>query len=851
MRIALFAAILVGLALALSPGAAHAQLDRRYAEEPTGGLALPAAPLAGEHDARVVATNPGALPLVRGTELALVLGLEDPDVATSAGQGFGAFMAMAGGGGLLPRFGLGLGFEWLRPSRSQLAPDPGEPFRFTLGLATALGRSAGFGFAWHHFSAEGPLSGLDTFDLGWSSRFGNHFAVGATLKDIATKPIANTPVQRRYELETMVRPLANDALEVALGGRLGETRLDFDGWTRVSGRITRGVYAHAAVETRALHTIIDDPIAGRMEDNGRDIRATLGLEISLGSTGATLLATGLRDDTGARHALGGQLVLRMSSVGQPSVLGRGDHIERVELKGTIGLRETTALVARFRSIARDPSAKALVVTFDGVGGGWATLQELRSELLAVRKAGKKVFSYMVSGTGRDYFIASAADKIYIDPAGGLRIVGLAGTTTYFRGLFDLVGVSPQFAKIAEYKSAPEQFTEKGPTEPAARMNNELFDSMWEQWVAQVAASRKLTRDELIALVDNGPYSAGDLANAADKAGKLVDGVAPPDKVSAMITKEIGAVLPVAGPPIERPDRWQRPGIAIVYVDGDITDGKSKSIPFLGQSLAGGETLVEAIAAARNDPRIGAIVLRIDSPGGSALASELVSREVFATRGVKPILCSMSDLAASGGYFIAAGCDLVYAEPMTITGSIGIFYGKFDLSGLAQKLGVTTDTYKRGKRADVESLFRPYTEEERTVLMDKLRYMYGRFLGAVAEGRGMKKEDVDAVGRGRVWTGTQAKAQRLVDRHGGLGDVLDEAKRRMGIAADTRVQLYELPKLPTSLLGTIGNLFGLHAEASLSVLDVPGVKTMVRSIPTSVLVDPSAAQARLPYELDWN
>jgi protease-4 len=206
-------------------------------------------------------------------------------------------------------------------------------------------------------------------------------------------------------------------------------------------------------------------------------------------------------------------------------------------------------------------------------------------------------------------------------------------------------------------------------------------------------------------------------------------VATPEKITELIARELGGALPIARPPAERPDRWQRPGIAVIYVDGDIIDGKSRKVPILGMQRAGGETLVAAIAAARASRRIGAIILRIDSPGGSALASELVSREVFATRGAKPILCSMGDVAASGGYFIAAGCDTIFAEPMTITGSIGIFYGKFELSGLLRKLGITTETHKRGQHADVESFVRPYTEEESALLLEKLSYMYGRFVGA--------------------------------------------------------------------------------------------------------------------------
>jgi protease-4 len=210
---------------------------------------------------------------------------------------------------------------------------------------------------------------------------------------------------------------------------------------------------------------------------------------------------------------------------------------------------------------------------------------------------------------------------------------------------------------------------------------------------------------------------------------------------------------------------------------------------------------------------------------------------------------MSDLAASGGYFVAAGCEVIFAEPMTITGSIGIFSGKFDISGLARKLGVTTDTYKRGKRADVESYFRAYSDEERSVLMDKLRYMYGRFVGAVSEGRSMKKDDVDAVGRGHVWTGAMARPIKLVDRFGGLADALDEAKLRMHLGKDTKISIYELPETPASLFGTVtGLLTEAHAP---SVLELPGLRDLVRAIPPGLVLAPGAAQARLPFDIIWS
>jgi protease-4 len=851
MKIAVSVVVIAGAGAVIAPvlagsAVAHAQsVDRRYAEEPTGGLELPTAPLAGELDGRIVVTNPGGLPLLRGPELALALDLQDGDVANSAGPGFGAYLATSGGGTFLPRYGIGLGLEWLRPSRAQLAPDPGEPFRFTLGFGLGLGASSGFGFSWHHFSDDGVLDGADTFDLGFSSRWGSYFAIGATLLDVATGPIGGAPVQRRYELETLARPLGTDRLEIAVGGRLGETRLDLDGWGRISVRAARGVYIQGQVETRDLFALETSPM-GTRDVETRDARATLGLEISFGSFGMSAYGTGLRNDKGDYHPLGGTLVLRASGLGPASVLPTTSHIERVELSGNIDTRELTGIVVRLRAIAHDSTAKGVVVMFDGVDAGWATLQELRSELLAVKKAGKKVFAYMVSGTGRDYYVASAADKIYVDPAGGVRIVGIAGTTIYFKGAFDQLGVVPQFEKIAEYKSAPEQFTEMHASETAAKMHNDLYDSLWEQWVSDVAEGRHLSKDEVKALVDGGPYTAGDLA----KDQKLVDAVASPDKVSQLVMTELGGVYPIGRPSLARPDRWTRPGVAIIYVEGDITDGKSQSIPLIGRDLAGGQTLVNAITAARSDPRVDAIILRIDSPGGSALASELVSREVFQTRGVKPIICSFSDLAASGGYFIAAGCDVIFAEPMTITGSIGIFYGKFDLSGLLKKYGVTTDTYKRGKRSDVESYFRPYTDEERAMLMEKLRYMYGRFVGAVAAGRPLTKDQVDGLGRGHVYTGAAAKPIQLVDKFGGLGDALDEAKRRMHIDTATKVTLYEMPKESPGLLGLLGNLTRAQEKPSVQLFDLPVIRELVRGVPGSVLVAPDVPQARLPFDISF-
>jgi protease-4 len=270
---------------------------------------------------------------------------------------------------------------------------------------------------------------------------------------------------------------------------------------------------------------------------------------------------------------------------------------------------------------------------------------------------------------------------------------------------------------------------------------------------------------------------------------------------------------------------------------------------LGRRLAGAETIVGAIASARANPDIDAIVLRIDSPGGSALASELMAREVFKTRGVKPIICSMGDVAASGGYFAAAGCEHIFADPMTITGSIGIFYGKFDLSGLMAKLGVSSETFRRGRRADMESMYRPYNDEERAVLHDRLTYFYGRFTGTVADGRKLTQTRVDELGRGRVWSGSQAVGIGLVDRMGGIADAIDLAKERMGLRPDDKVRVISLPKQSSGLLGLLGLLGGAR-EPSLGLADLPVARALLDGIPASLLVAPDSVQARLPYDIVW-
>jgi protease-4 len=837
----------------LAPAAALAQPsgDVRHVEEPTAGVNVPAAALAGEHDAFATVVNPGGLRFVRGLHAGLALDVADPDRATSAGAGLGLFLAGSFGGGLLPGQALGLGLELLSPARDALAPDPGSPTRLTLAYAVSLGRSVGVGGSWHHFFDDPGLAaaGLDTFDVGASARLGARWALGAVVRDLdAGLGSSDTSVQRRYELELVSRPGGTERVELALGGRIGEQRADADAWVRGSVRLMRGMYARAGVESRAL-TIVDPALPGGERDE-REVRMTAGLEVSFGSVGAAVHGTAVRsgDEVGLA---GGSLLVRASREHVPSVLGRGRRIERVALTEALDEPGLARALLALRALGRDPAVAAVYVQIDDAAQGWAAAHELRDALLALRQARKRVFVSLVNASTRDYFIASAADRIFVDPAGGLRLTGFSGTTMYFKGTFEKLGVSAEFEKIEEYKSAPEAYTRSAPSDEDLRMRNELYDGIYAELVARIAESRGISPAAVKRIIDAGPYTAGDLLRG--EAHALVDAVATPEQIAERVMSELGAVLPVARAPRERPETWAVPAVAVVAIDGDIVDGRSSAVPLLDRRLAGSETIVAAITEAREDARISAIVLRIDSPGGSALASEMIAREVFATRGVKPIICSLGDVAASGGYFVAAGCDVIFAEPTTITGSIGIFTGKFDVSGLLGKLGVTWHSYERGAHAGLESMLQPYSEADRVLVKEKIRYFYERFLDTVAKGRGMTRDQVDGIGRGRVWTGLRAKEVGLVDRMGGLVDALELARQRAGLGKHQRAELVWLPAPSKNLLARLLGLAGARdpADASAAALSLPpALRALREHLPASLWAQPDAVQARLPFSLVW-
>jgi len=463
--------------------------------------------------------------------------------------------------------------------------------------------------------------------------------------------------------------------------------------------------------------------------------------------------------------------------------------------------------SNLRKAKVDGRIQAVVLRLGALECDWAKANEMREALLDFRRSGKKVYALIEEAPDFDmeYFVATAGDRIILHPLGWLGINGLGGYVPFLKGAFDKFGVRAEFEHVEEYKTAANMFTEKGFT-PAHREEMEsYYGDIFAQYVAAAAKARGKTEAEFRALIDRG-FFQGEQAKAAG----LVDDCLYEDEVQALLRRDGGTISPVGFDDYTRvkPSSLGLENgvhsVALIYAVGTIMTGES--LP----QIMGGATVARWIRTARTDPLVKAIVLRIDSPGGSSVGSDVIWREVALAKKVKPVVVSMSDVAGSGGYWIAMSATKIVAEPQTLTGSIGVLAGKFSIDGLMAKLGVTADRLVFGEKADIFSPFRPFTADERKILKDEILWTYEQFLTRAAEGRGLTRDQVDAVGRGRIWTGRQAKDLKLVDELGGLTMALGLAKKEAGIDADEDVRLDVWPRRRTFWQSVLGRP-GLAAE----------------------------------------
>ena len=467
-----------------------------------------------------------------------------------------------------------------------------------------------------------------------------------------------------------------------------------------------------------------------------------------------------------------------------------------------------------REAATDSRIRALVLHIDELDWGWAKVSEIRDAVMEFRGSGKPVYASLSSGGEREYLLATAAGTIACPPLAVLELNGLTASALFMRGTLDKVGVTPNFAQAGRYKSAVEAWTQRGMSAPAREALQMLVDDQFELLVDSLAAARHMTTDSVAWLMDEGPFGSGEAVALG-----LVDTLLHRAEVDSMATAAVGgrrATLSLQRY-VGRLPEGDGARIALVTAAGTISEGRSHSSPGEGEVL-GAETLIKALREVRNRPSIEAIVLRVDSPGGSAPASDEIWQEVRRCAERKPVVASFSDLAASGGYYIAASADSVVADPGTLTGSIGAFGGKLNLLGLYRKLGLNVETVSRGRHAEMFSPFKDFTPEEAALFQGQMEEVYRVFVSRVSDGRGLTEAEVDSVGQGRVWSGIAAYERGLVDVLGGLPVAIDIAREMAGIGEDEPITVEEYPHVQRPLFQRLfADLWAEEEEMADAVL----------------------------------
>jgi len=731
-------------------------------------------------------------------------------------------------------FATGLRLDYLIPPDSAGFPYAGYSYVWgTWGVALKLSDQFALGASLQHsYSSDAYTSGLWGVTTAASYRPNTHFALSFVAQDwngpsetVIGSPGPGVPVlDRSYVLAAAFRPTGRRSLEVGLDLKcqdLGPGNACITGDGLFEPRITVGVDIPGVGRARA-----DMTVAHFANDDQRSVVGTAGLEIALGRAsvgGGALFGNGLGSSSGA----GAYATAALSWYTQPGLFHPAEAVS-LRFEKTPGVREHTALLRKLWRIADDLDISAVTLVLRAEpADSYAHAEELADAIRVLRARKKKVLCSWEDAGPRALYVCANANRIVVNPAGGLRYAGLKMQYMYLGKLLEKLGIRAEFVRISDHKSAPEQFTNEHASETSAHDHEDLLREFEAVFNKDVAVGRKLSEARVREVTAKGPF----VASEAKEAG-LVDGTAFDDELERATRELVGkdvsyskyVELPLAPPAFGEADH-----VALVYVEGDMVDGRSQHIPLLNMSLVGSYSVADTIDAVRKDDRVKAVVLRIESPGGSSMAADVMWRAIEQLAKKKPVIVSMGTVAASGGYYIASPAKEIYALPLTVTGSIGVFYGKADLSGLMQKVGVSFDTYKTTPRADAESLFRPFTDDEKQALAVKIHQFYDTFLDRVSQGRHMRKEDIDAVAQGRVWTGQEALDRKLVDKLGGLREALAEARKLGGLADDCPIE--ELPKIDPSLFEMALSAAGVHASMEEQVLSV--LPEQVRAVAAAI------------------
>jgi protease-4 len=496
--------------------------------------------------------------------------------------------------------------------------------------------------------------------------------------------------------------------------------------------------------------------------------------------------------------------------------------------------------------ATDDRIKGIYIDMNGVAAGAATTEEIRNALLKFKDSGKFILSYGEGYSQKGYYLATVSDEIWLNPAGLIAFNGLGAEIMFYKNILEKLEVEPQIIRYGKFKSAVEPLMLEKMSEANREQIMTYVGSIWNSLIGAIGESRGITEDELNRYADEALIRNADSCLAYN----LVDRLIYKDEVLAELKSRLGvdedddiesiSLGKYKNVPAQRSEKekaYTKERIAVIYATGGIESGKGD------HQTIGSETISKAIRKARNDENVKAIVLRVNSPGGSALASDVIWREVGLAKAVKPVIVSMGDVAASGGYYIACDATRILASPTTITGSIGVFGVLMNIKGLLNnKLGITIDTVKTNKFANLGSLYRPLTAEERAIVQQGVNEIYFDFIGKVGEGRGMPSADIDSIGQGRVWAGTDAIQIGLIDEFGGLERAIEIAAEEAGI---DNYRLKELPAQKDPFEQILAELSGGGTQAAVKQTLGPLYPYFKDLKEASEM---KGVQARLPYTI---
>ncbi|MBS4015561.1 MAG: signal peptide peptidase SppA [Candidatus Latescibacteria bacterium] len=622
---------------------------------------------------------------------------------------------------------------------------------FRIGVGTKLTDGISFGTAYRR------VHGRSFWDAGILIRPHQYISFGAVMQSIGHQ------VRNQYITGIGIRPLTN---------RLTLT-CDFysDDWKN----------PRIGLETEPINGV---EIKGKITPDGvYSIQAGINLDkISIGS----ILNSATEKNSSKRWAG----YLRLSGERRRSLIKPAPRFLEMNLTGTIADQKTGfslfggsvdyttyQVLNTIQKAKQDKSIKGIVLKLNNPNMSFAVAQEIKSALHDFKKENKELIVYAPNMGIIDYYLACSGDQIISHPLGETHIPGITSRSMFLKGSLDKLGLEFDYERIGKHKNAPEMLTQDTMSLATREVINSILDDYYEHITNTIAEERNFTKEQIIEKINYGFY----LAKQARQHG-LLDDLYYEDELDSIFKAKYKGFAKITDTRFNRQKDYEYdwsdlPVVAVIYANGEITQGESRTDFLMGGNTCGANTMVRAIRQARKDKNTKAVILRIDSPGGDGFASDLIFRELELTRKDKPVIVSMGSLSASGGYYIAMVADKIFVSPATITGSIGVFAAKLVTRDMYEKLGIKTETLKRGERADAYSSDRTFTDSEREILQNQLQEFYDQFIDKVAQYRNLTVEYVDSVGQGRIWTGNQAQQNLLVDSIGGLLNAIDYAKEK--------------------------------------------------------------------------